>query len=268
VIIPLTHAEDTDALGGKAAQLGQALRAGLPVPRGLALASSFVSRLMAEDRQAREQLLSAFAELAQPVAVRSSAIGEDSEGASFAGQHATLLNVRTPAALLEAVAHVHASACTDAALGYRQRLGLPLAPRMGIVVQVLVAADCSGVLFTRHPISGADERVVEAAWGLGESVVAGLVTPDNYRMARGGRVLERTLGDKDLAIVWDDAGGTREVEVEARRASVLCLSDAQLACLDQLASRCEATFGGTQDLEWSFAEHELFLLQRRAITRG
>jgi len=110
--------------------------------------------------------------------------------------------------------------------------------------------------------------VVEAAWGLGESVVAGLVTPDNYRMARGGRVLERTLGDKDLAIVWDDGGGTSEIEVEPHRASQWCLSDAQLLRLDQLASRCEASFGGTQDLEWSFAQDELFLLQRRAITRG
>jgi pyruvate,water dikinase len=268
VIIPLAHAEDTDALGGKAAQLGHALRAGLPVPPGLALTSSFVSRVVAEDALARQQLLNAFAQLAQPVAVRSSAIGEDSEGASFAGQHATLLNVRTPNALLEAVARVHASARTEAAFGYRQRLGLPLEPRMGIVVQVLVAADCSGVLFSRHPISGADERVVEAAWGLGESVVAGLVTPDNYRMARGGRVLARTLGDKDLAIVWDEGGGTSEVEVETQRASMLCLSDAQLLRLDQLASQCEAAFGGTQDLEWSFAQDELFLLQRRAITRG
>jgi pyruvate,water dikinase len=268
VIIPLTQAQDTDALGGKAAQLGHALRAGLPVPLGLALTSSFVSRVVADDAEAREQLLNAFAELAQPVAVRSSAIGEDSEGASFAGQHATLLNVRTPEALLEAIVHVHASARTDAALGYRQRLNLPLEPRMGIVVQVLVAADCSGVLFTRHPISGADERVVEAAWGLGESVVAGLVTPDNYRMARGGRVLERTLGDKDLAIVWDDGGGTSEIEVEPHRRGQWCLSDAQLLSLDELASRCEASFGGTQDLEWSFARDELFLLQRRAITRG
>jgi pyruvate,water dikinase len=268
VIIPLARACDTDALGGKAAQLGHALRAGLPVPPGLALTSSFVSRLVAEDAQAREQLLNAFAQLGQPVAVRSSAIGEDSEGASFAGQHATLLNVRTPDALLEAVAHVHASSRTEAALGYRQRLGLPLEPRMGIVVQVLVAADCSGVLFTRHPISGADERVVEAAWGLGESVVAGLVTPDNYRVARGGRLIERTLGDKDLAIVWDDDGGTSEIEIEAHRASVFCLCDAQLLLLDQLASRCEAAFGGTQDLEWSFAQDDLYLLQRRAITRG
>ncbi|MEO7035209.1 MAG: PEP/pyruvate-binding domain-containing protein [Polyangiaceae bacterium] len=200
--------------------------------------------------------------------MRSSAVGEDSASASFAGQHETVLNVREPEALLAAVRRVYDSARTSAALGYRQKLGLAGEPRMAVVVQALVPAVSSGILFTRHPISGADERVIEAAWGLGEIVVAGLVTPDRYRLARGGQVLERTAGDKDLAIVWDEAGGTREIAVEPERISALCLSDAQLARLEQLAQACEAAFGGTQDLEWSFAQGELFLLQRRAITRG
>lgn len=267
MIVALEHAEDEARFGGKAAQLGQALRAGLPVPPGFGLSSSFVSRLVAEDPAAKADLVRAFLGLGRPVAVRSSAIGEDSAGASFAGQHETVLNVRTPEALLAAVARVDGSARTGAALGYRQKLGLTLEPRMGVVVQALVEADCSGVLFTRNPLSGADERTIEAAWGLGEVVVAGLVTPDRYRVARGGRVLERSAGDKDLAIVWDDGGGTREIAVEPSRVGELCLSDARLERLEQLASRCEAAFGGTQDLEWSFVQDELFLLQRRAITR-
>jgi pyruvate, water dikinase len=268
VIVSLEHAHDAARFGGKAAQLSQALRAGLPVPPGFGLSSSFVSGLVANGTAAQGDLVRAFLGLGRPVAVRSSAIGEDSAGASFAGQHETVLNVRTPEALLAAVTRVHGSGRTEAALGYRQKLGLAPQPEMGVVMQALVAADCSGVLFTRHPISGADERVIEAAWGLGEAVVAGLVTPDRYRVARGGRVLERSAGDKDLAIVWDEAGGTSEIAIEPRRAGQLCLSDARLARLDQLASRCEAAFGDTQDLEWSFAGDDLFLLQRRAITRG
>lgn len=139
---------------------------------------------------------------------------------------------------------------------------------MGVVVQRLVHADCAGVLFTRHPTTGADERVIEATWGLGEAVVAGIVTPDHYRVARGGRVLEKTPGEKDCAIMWSEEGGTAEVPVPAHKVSMLCLDDMRLAALDALASACEKAFGGTQDLEWAFAADRLYLLQRRAITRG
>jgi pyruvate,water dikinase len=123
-------------------------------------------------------------------------------------------------------------------------------------------------LFTRHPLTGADERVIEGSWGLGESVVAGLVTPDRYRLARGGKLLAHELGDKDLAILWHEAGGTHEVPVEPERAAQPCLTAAQLERLDALATQCEDAFGGSQDLEWAFAGQSLFLLQRRAITRG
>ncbi|WP_437675352.1 PEP/pyruvate-binding domain-containing protein [Sorangium sp. So ce131] len=254
--------------GGKAAQLGRARRSGLPVPPGWAASAGFVERVVAGDEAAVGRLVEAFVELDGPVAVRSSGVGEDGAAASFAGQHATELNVRGREALLEAVHKVHRSARTEAALAYRRRLGLPPEPRLGVVVQRLVHAECAGVLFTRHPTTGADERVIEAAWGLGEAVVAGLVTPDSYRVARGGRVLERRPGEKDLAIVWSEAGGTEEVPVEAERVGALCLDDARLAALDALAAACEAAFGGTQDIEWAFAGDRLYLLQRRAITRG
>ncbi|HTN84766.1 MAG TPA: PEP/pyruvate-binding domain-containing protein [Sorangium sp.] len=254
--------------GGKAAQLGQAHRSGLPVPPGRALSAAFVERVVAGDGAAVDRLVAAFRELDGPVAVRSSGIGEDGASASFAGQHATELNVRGRDGLLEAVRKVHGSARTEAALAYRRKLGLAPEPRMGVVVQRLVQADTAGVLFTRNPATGADERVVEATWGLGEAVVAGLVTPDSYRMARGGRVLERRAGEKDIAILWAEEGGTREVAVEPERIEALCLDDARLTALEGLAAACEAAFGGTQDIEWAFAGERLYLLQRRAITRG
>ncbi|WP_437779356.1 PEP/pyruvate-binding domain-containing protein [Sorangium sp. So ce1097] len=268
MIAALHEALGEEDFGGKAAQLGRALRSGLPVPPGWALSARVVERVVAGEGAAVDGLVEAFRALDGPVAVRSSGIGEDGASASFAGQHATELNVRGRDGLIAAVHRVHGSARTEAALAYRRRLGLPPEPRMGIVVQRLVQADVAGVLFTRNPTTGADERVVEATWGLGEAVVAGLVTPDSYRMARGGRVLERRAGDKDIAILWADEGGTREVEVEPARAAALCLDDARLAALEALAAACEAAFGGTQDIEWAFAGDRLYLLQRRAITRG
>ncbi len=268
MIVSLVEASHTAEFGGKAVQLGRALRAGLPVPPGVGLSTSFVDRVVSGEPAARAELARAFQSLGGPVAVRSSAIGEDSASASFAGQHATILNVRSFEAVLDAVRAVHSSARTASALGYRERLGLPGEPRMAIVVQSLILAECAGILFTRHPTTGADERVIEASWGLGESVVAGLVTPDNYRVARGGALLACEAGDKDLAIVWSDEGGTQEIAILPDRAAELCLDAKGLAALERLASACEAVFGGTQDIEWAFAGGQLFLLQRRAITRG
>jgi pyruvate,water dikinase len=266
MIAGLHEALPEEDFGGKAAQLALAHQKGLPVPPAWALSAAFVDRVVAGEESAIGRLVEGFLDLGGPVAVRSSGIGEDGASASFAGQHATVLNVRGREALLSAVHKVHGSARTEAALAYRKRLGLSPEPRMGIVVQRLVEADRAGVLFTQNPTTGADERVIEATWGLGEAVVAGLVTPDHYRVARGGRILERRAGEKDLAIVWSEGEGTEEVPVEEDRIHALCLSDAEIAALDELATRCEAAFGGSQDLEWAFSGDRLFLLQRRAIT--
>jgi pyruvate,water dikinase len=262
--VPLLQARDETQFGGKAVQLGAAMRAGLPVPPGVVLAQELAERA-ASDAQPYAELL---AQLGGLVAVRSSGIGEDGAVASFAGQHATILGVRDPDALAAAIAEVLQSSRTDAAIAYRRKLGLDPQPRMAVVVQKLVRADVAGVLFTKNPVDGSDERVIEASWGLGEAVVQGLVVPDHFRVARGGGVISITPGDKDVAIYWAEAGGTEERPVEPERAAQACLDPAQLAQLDALATRCESVFGGTQDLEFAFQGSELYLLQRRAITRG
>src|ERR687894_488261 len=128
--------------------------------------------------------------LRPPLAARSSAVGEDAHDASFAGQHLTCLNVPSAAEAVAAVSEIRRSAHEGAALVYRARLGVTEPPRAAVVLQELVDADCAGVLFTRNPLDAADELVVEAAWGLGEAVVAGLVTPDRFRLRRDGSVLE------------------------------------------------------------------------------
>jgi len=267
--VPLTDSIDESRYGGKAAQLAAAIRAGLPVPGGVALPVGFVDAVASDQPNAIRKLEESCVTLDGPVAVRSSAVGEDSETASFAGQHLTCLNVQPSLpALADAVRAIWKSAHSESALAYRQRLGLSSEPQIGVVVQEMVIADCAGVLFTRNPSNGADEIVIEASWGLGESVVAGLVTPDRFRIRREGTVLERTSGMKDIAIRILPEGGTQEAEVPDERVHALCLNDARLRKLHALAMRCERTFGGTQDLEWAFAGRTLYLLQRRALTQG
>ncbi len=263
MIALLDEVHDEARFGGKAAQLGAAMRAGLPVPAAVAVAHDAT-----DDVADIASAIASRVALARGVAVRSSAVGEDGVATSFAGQHLTCLGIRCEAGLADAIARVRASAHDASALAYRRRLDVGAPVRMAVVVQGLVHADVAGVLFSHNPVTGADERVVEATWGLGEAVVAGLVTPDRFRFARGGAVRERTLGDKDLMIVYDLAtGGTVERETDERARASLCLDDAMLAMLEALTARAEAVFGGTQDLEFAFEGRTLHLLQRRAITR-
>ena len=131
----------------------------------------------------RPRCVEAVRALPTPLAVRSSAVGEDSAGASFAGQHITVLNVPSADDVEAAVREVWWSANSDSAITYRKRLGVFARPSVGVVVQSLLQPDTAGVMFTRNPITGADERMIEASWGLGEAVVSG---PGHSRLLPGG----------------------------------------------------------------------------------
>jgi pyruvate,water dikinase len=265
---PLVHALDVEHFGGKAASLARSLRAGLPVPDGFALGTTDVEAVLSGHTEALTHLRVEFNGLAGPCAVRSSAIGEDSEGASFAGQHVTILNVRHEDHVVDAVRKVRESAHTESARAYRRTLGIDEAPRVGVVVQRMIEPDCAGVMFTKNPLDGSDERVIEASWGLGEAVVAGLVVPDNYALDGQGRVLRRTAGEKDIALRAAPEGGTVEETVAHELVTALCLTDGMLTRLHDLAAQCESFFGRGLDLEWAFADGTLYLLQCRAMTRN
>ena len=157
---PLVDAVDDTQFGGKAASLAKSLRAGLPVPPGFALSPEIVEAVFEGDADALTHLRLEFTGLAGPCAVRSSAIGEDSDQASFAGQHVTILNVRYEDDVAGAVLKVRESAHTDSALAYRRTLGLDDTPRIGVVVQRMIEPDCAGVMFTKNPLNGANERVI------------------------------------------------------------------------------------------------------------
>jgi pyruvate,water dikinase len=168
----------------------------------------------------------------------------------------------------EAVAAVRASAYDPGALAYRAKLGLDANPRMAVVVQRLVDSDVAGVMFTRNPMTGADECVIEASWGLGEAVVAGLVTPDHWVLDAAGKMTTFIVGEKDIAI-RRTAVGAAEEPVDDDLIETPCLDDIQLAALHELATTCDRVYGMRgHDIEFAFAAGELYLLQRRPITRG
>jgi pyruvate,water dikinase len=266
-VVALVDAHEDARFGAKATGLGAAARNGLPIPPGIALSGSFVDKVADGNELAIELLVTAAQSLEGPLAVRSSAADEDGADASFAGQHLTLLNVPSVDDLSSAVREIWWSANSDSAITYRQRVGLFTRPSIGVVVQSLLDPEAAGVMFTQNPINGADERMIEASWGLGEVVVAGRVIPDTFRLDRSGRVLERTAGVKKVAVRTLPDGGTAEEEVPAELVERLCLDDDQLAELGALAARCDEAYGPARDIEWAIAGKKLYLLQCRAITR-
>ena len=267
-VVPFKSARDTSLYGSKAVGLGDAARHGLAVPPGVAISGALVEAIASDDDKAIEKVAKAIAELPPPFAVRSSAVDEDGAAASFAGQHLTVLNVHSAADVPGAVREVWWSANSDSAITYRQRVGLFTRPSVGVVVQTLLNPAVAGVMFTEHPVTGADERLIEASWGLGEAVVAGLVVPDHFRLDRAGEVLERKAGHKRIAIRALPNGGTFEEPLPPAQASELCLGDAELAALSKLALQCEKVYGPRRDIEWAIQDGTLYLLQCRAVTTG
>ena len=252
--------------GGKGASLAAMTAEGLPVPPGFVIASTAfeaavdtnaLRKLMrATDVDAARAMVSTaepprepigrhYAELTGLVAVRSSACAEDSEAASYAGQQETYLNTDGLAEVLANVVRCWLSFFTERAVFYRREKGSLDDVAMAVVVQEMVDSDRSGVLFTVDPVHGRRDRmVVEAARGLGEAVVSGEVTPDNYTLSRDGVVKRR-----------------RVVGAEP------VLSDAECATLATLGRRLADLHGGPQDIEWAFdADGRLFLLQSRPVT--
>jgi len=267
-VVPLREATETAMFGSKAVGLGDAIRDGLPVPPGVALSGPVVEAVAGKNEEAIARVAAAIRDLPTPLAVRSSAVDEDGKDASFAGQHLTLLNVPSADDVPSALAEVWWSANSDSAITYRQRVGLFTRPSIGVVIQSLLDPDVAGVMFTQNPINSADERMIEASWGLGEAVVAALVVPDTYRVGRGGEVLERSPGYKKVAIRSLPDGGTFEEKVPAERVEALTLDDTQLEQLSRLALRCEEIYGRGRDIEFAFADDTLYLLQCRAVTTG
>lgn len=293
-------------VGGKAGNLGELTRAGLPVPPGFCLTTEAyreatehagleeifdeleqtddIAALSALAERARAAVLAApippatadavateYARLGTdvPVAVRSSATAEDLPFASFAGQQDTYLNIVGRDDVIDAVRRCWASLWTERAVVYRATQGIDnRTVRLAVVVQVMVDSAVAGVLFTANPVTGRRrEAVIDASPGLGEAVVSGAVNPDHFVVDTSREViLDRRLGDKRLAIRSLTGGGTEHVELESSSDDA-CVTDDQLLALARLGHRVEEHFGSPQDIEWAIdADETLWLTQARPIT--
>ncbi|MEO8622781.1 MAG: rifamycin-inactivating phosphotransferase, partial [bacterium] len=200
-------------------------------------------------------------------AVRSSATAEDLGAASFAGQQDTYLNVVGTAAILQHVSRCWASLFTERAAIYRHRNGIDhRTVRMAVVVQRMIFPQAAGTLFTADPISG-NRKVacIEASFGLGEALVAGLVNPDAYQV-RDGEIVGKQISAKQLAILASPSGGTQEHAIDPKQQTQPALTDAQVVHLAQLGRVIEAHFGSPQDIEWCLADGEFQIVQSRPIT--
>ncbi len=294
-----------ETVGGKGRSLSEMTQAGLPVPGGFHVitdtyrrfvsANDLQSRILAEaDRSGQgtvaseniaalfaqaeisadvaQEIKAAYARLGDnpAVAVRSSANAEDLPDMSFAGQQDTYLNVIGTEALLGAVRDCWASLWTSRAISYRGQMGIEHDQvAMAVVVQIMVASDVSGILFTANPATGErSEMIANASFGLGEAIVSGQVTPDTYVFDRKENTVKETMiGTKEKMIISDGEGGTIWQEVSKSRRDRSCLSEAHLAGLAELALKSEQHFGGVpQDIEWAIKDDTLYLLQSRPIT--
>jgi phosphohistidine swiveling domain-containing protein len=205
---------------------------------------------------------------AKPVAVRSSATAEDLPGASFAGQQETYLNISGLEALLEAVRRCWASLWTARAISYRMKNAIdPETVALAVVVQELVFADAAGVLFTANPVNGQRaQMLINAAWGLGEAIVSGAVTPDTLTIEKAtGRVVDRQTAEKTIMTVRTESG-TAEVPVPAAKRKQPVLNASQAAELSALGARIETFYGSPMDIEWTLAEGKFAIVQARPIT--
>ena len=297
------EALDTSLSGGKGRGLAQAAQSGLPVPFGVILSTqnyrawfaahrSTVQALLAGEDTAEgksaavrdylgrqplpEDLADALAgvQAAHPeacFAVRSSGSAEDLPGAAFAGLHDTLLNVHGASDLAAAVHQCWLSLWNSEVLPYRERLGLAHEDAaMAVVIQQMVnvgTEDAAGVAFSIDPVRGSlNEVLVNAAFGLGETVVAGGEPVDEYRVNREGILTDSRIAAKPAALVRGTAGTERRELPEAQRTRP-ALTPVQAAAVADLARRAEAHFGFPQDIEWAFDGDKLYLLQSRPVTR-
>ncbi len=299
--------QDVALAGGKGANLGEMTQAGLPIPPGFVVTAAAYQNFLAEaglpERMARElegldvedtdmlnaaaatlqerilaapmsdalkqEILEAYHRLPERfVAVRSSATSEDTEAASFAGMNRSFLNVFGDDQLIAKVRECWASLYGARVIYYRARRQITEPPAIAVVIHAMVNAEKSGVMFTANPTTGDRQHVViEAAWGLGEVVVGGEVTPDSLVINKATRtIVTRQVGFKEFKLIRGEGGENERVELEDWQAQAPVLNSDEVKQLLELAFRVEDHYGQPQDMEWAIAENHLYLVQTRPIT--
>jgi pyruvate, water dikinase len=293
VLAPLSdeRASDVARAGGKGSSLARMAGLGLPVPPGFVVLAEALSTAL-DAAGARDGLRAALADPARAqaivgalplpdvaeayaalgsddpaVAVRSSAVAEDSGEASFAGQQETYLHVRGAGGVAVRVRDCWASFFSERALFYRGQKGSLDDLEMAVVVQRMVEPDVSGILFTVDPVQRRRDRmVVEAVFGLGETAVSGSVTPDNYVIARDGQLKRSRIAQQPHLLVGLPEGGTEERALSPEEGGRATLGEDDLRRLAELGCLLEEHNGTPQDIEWAIAGGELYVLQSRPVT--
>lgn len=205
------------------------------------------------------------------VAVRSSATAEDLPDASFAGQQDTYLNVQGAQTIIEKVKECYASCFTDRAVYYREKQGFDhLDVALSAAIQMMVFSKAAGVMFTVNVATGDDENIlIEGAWGLGEYVVQGTVTPDNYTVEKAGhKIIEKNVNTQDIKLVRKAGGDCEEQVVPLDEQNMQKLTDEQILELAGYAKKIEAHYGCYMDMEWGVDERDnkIWILQARPET--
>ncbi len=267
-----------NALAGPIATLltgGDLTRSGVAREAGGALTAQLQSASLPDDLS--DDIRSAYRQLGlrpgglDNVAVRSSALSEDAAGASSAGLYETYLNLRDDAAVIDATLRCYRSLWTPRAVQYRAMRGIDSSREaMAVVVMRMVSAEVSGVAFTVNPVTGdPGQIIINASWGLGEAIVSGRVTPDQFTIDKSTMtVTERHINSKDIEVQPDTTGrsGTVELPVAPARASAPTLGDDTLRELSMLCRRIDLRYGRPMDIEWAISGGQIFILQARPVT--
>lgn len=296
--------EDVDLVGGKGANLGELYNSGFNIPNGFVVSTKGFQEVMnskIEDKikekledldienhdqlqvfseelkslflkeipkEVEEEIREAYKKLGEPlVAVRSSATSEDAEKTSFAGQFTTFLNVSDEEELIEMVKECWASLFNPRVLMYQDAHEIsPFGTEMAVVVQKMIDSDKSGVSFSKTPVGDDNEVLIEGAFGLGEAVVSGSITPDEYRVDRESKEITKKKVNKQAIYHTKENQETVEKEMPEEKQGEQVLNEKEILKIADLALRIEDHYGKPQDIEWCMAEDELFLLQSRPIT--
>jgi pyruvate,water dikinase len=249
--LSLFKVEDQDKIGELSGEIRRGIE-GIAIPEDI-----------------EEEITSHLARLGEDnaYAVRSSATAEDLPTASFAGQQDTYLNIIGKEAILKHISKCWASLFTERAITYRLQNGFDHRKvYLAVVVQKMVFPQAAGVLFTADPVSSNRKVLsIDASFGLGEALVSGLVNADNYKV-RKGKVIDKKISPKKLAMYALKDGGTKEQEIEPERQNRPALTDEQISQLERLGRKIEAHFGHPQDIEWCLVDDTFYIVQNRPIT--
>lgn len=272
-LLPLTkiNKKDVSLVGGKGASLGEMINAGIPVPPGFVITTDLYKnfRDLEIPLEIQKEILSAFDSLGvQMVAVRSSAIAEDSGDASWAGQLESYLNVSRND-LINKIKECWKSIESERAIQYALEQNLSQDQLLvGVIVQAMIASEASGIMFTVNPITkNANEIMIETGFGLGEMIVQGLITPNNFILNKKTlEIKSRNIQAQDKMLVFQD-GKNKEVPVPENKKNEQAISDEKAKELAEISSKIETHYGKPQDIEWGIdSESKIWILQSRPIT--